>query len=157
MAESASIKLYNRDKNDGYWVPTDTNLYASYIFKPNDPMISVLDKIKLHGSNFASDKLDGGSAAHINLEEHLSKEQYRKILLFAAKEACKYLTFNIPNSECDECGYITKYPIKKCPKCGSTNITLWDRIIGYLTAIKNWSKGRQIEQKSRIYTNKHNI
>lgn len=151
MAESASIKLYNRDKKDGYWVPEDTNLYASYIFKPNDTEISVLDKITLHSSNFASDKLDGGSACHLNLEEHLSKEQYKKLLSFAAKEECKYLTFNVPNSECDECGFITKVPIDKCPKCGSTQITLWDRIIGYLTAIKNWSKGRQIEQKTRVY------
>lgn len=45
MAESASVKLYNRDKADGYWIPTDTNLYASYIFKPNDTHISILDKL----------------------------------------------------------------------------------------------------------------
>lgn len=150
-AESASIKLYNRDAKDGYWVPEDTNLYASYIFKPNDTEISILDRIKLHGSNFASDKLDGGSAAHLNLEEHLSIEQYKKILNFAAKEECKYLTFNVPNSECNECGFITKHPIDKCPKCGSTKITYYDRVIGYLTAIKNWSEGRQKEQKTRVY------
>ena len=129
-AESASIKLYNRDKKDGYWVPEDTNLYASYIFKPNDTEISILDKITLHSSSFASDKLDGGSACHLNLEEHLSKEQYKKLLSFAAKEECKYLTFNVPNSECDECGFITKVSINKCPKCGSTKITLYDRVIG---------------------------
>lgn len=94
------------------------------------------------------------SAAHLNLEEHLSVEQYRKIVKYAAEVGCKYFTFNVPNSECDECGFITKVPIDKCPKCGSTKITLWDRIIGYLTAIKNWSKGRQIEQKTRVYHGK---
>lgn len=151
MAESAAIKLYNRDKKDGYWVPEDTNLYASYIFKPNDPEISLLDKIVLHSNQFASDKLDGGSAAHLNLEEHLTQEQYKKVLEFAAQKGCKYLTFNIPNSECEHCGYITKHPITECPRCGSTKITLWDRIIGYLTSIKNWSKGRQEEQKIRVY------
>lgn len=130
MAESAAIKLYNRDKSDGYWVPTDTNLYASYIFKPNDPEISVLDKITLHSSKFAADCLDGGSACHINLKEHLSKEQYKKLLLFAAKQGCKYLTFNIPNCECEECHFIAKQPFKVCPKCGSNKISLWDRIIG---------------------------
>ena len=150
-AESAAIKLYNRDKKDGYWVPEDTNLYASYIFKPNDPEISLLDKIVLHSNQFASDKLDGGSAAHLNLEEHLTQEQYKKVLEFAAQKGCKYLTFNIPNSECEHCGYITKHPITECPKCGNTKITLWDRIIGYLTSIKNWSKGRQEEQKIRVY------
>ena len=151
-AESAAIKLYNRDKKDGYWVPNDTNLYASYIFKPNDPNISVLDKLYLHGNSVCGDNLDGGSAAHIDLDSHLSKEQYLKIIKYAAEVGCKYFTFNVPNSECDDCGYITKVPIKECPKCGSKNISYYDRVIGYLTKIKNWSKGRQIEQKTRVYS-----
>lgn len=151
--ESAAIKLYNRDKKDGYWVPSDTNLYASYIFKPNDNEISVLDKIYLHGRNFCGDNLDGGSSAHLNLDHHLDVEQYRKLLKYAAEVGCKYFTFNVPNSECQDCGYITKVPITKCPKCGSTHIDYYDRVIGYLTKIKNWSKGRQIEQKTRVYQN----
>lgn len=151
--ESASLKLYNKDKKDGYWVPKDTNLYASYIFKPNDPDISILDKIYLHGRNFCGDNLDGGSSAHLNLDSHLSIEQYRKLLKYAAEVGCKYFTFNIPNCECDDCGFIAKQPFKECPKCGSTNVSLWDRVIGYLTKIKNWSAGRQIEQKTRVYSN----
>ena len=150
--ESASIKLYNKDKKDGYWVPEDTNLYASYIFKPNDPDISILDKLYLHGRNFCGDNLDGGSSAHLNLDSHLSIEQYRKLLKYAAKVGCKYFTFNVPNCECDDCGFIAKQPFKECPKCGSTNVSLWDRVIGYLTKIKNWSAGRQIEQKTRVYS-----
>ena len=149
--ESASIKLYNKDKKDGYWVPEDTNLYASYIFKPNDPDISILDKIYLHGRNFCGDNLDGGSSAHLNLDSHLSIEQYRKLLKYAAEVGCKYFTFNVPNCECDDCGFIAKQPFKECPKCGSANVCMWDRVIGYLTKIKNWSTGRQLEQKTRIY------
>lgn len=129
-AESASVKLYNRDKADGYWVPTDTNLYASYIFKPNDTHISILDKIILHSSEFAADELDGGSACHLNLSEHLSQKQYEYLLKFMAKVGCKYATFNIPNCECDKCHFIAKQPFSKCPKCGSTHVSLWDRIIG---------------------------
>lgn len=150
--ESASIKLYNRDKKDGCWVPSDTNLYASYIYKPNDPNISILDKIYLHGRDFCGDNLDGGSAAHINIDSHLSKEQYIKLLTYAGEVGCKYLTFNVPNAECQECGFITKTPITKCPHCGSTKIDYYDRVIGYLTKIKNWSAGRQQEQKTRIYS-----
>ena len=151
-AESLAIKNYNWDKEDGYWVPTDTNLYASYIFKPNDKKLSVLGRIKLHGAEYIGEYLDGGSAAHINLEEHLSAKQYEKLLKYAAEVGCQYFTFNIPNSECEKCGFISRIAITKCPKCGSTNISLWDRIIGYLTKIKNWSSGRQIEQKTRVYS-----
>lgn len=49
---------------------------------------------------------------------------------YAAKEGCQYWTFNIPNCQCDECHYISKTPFSVCPKCGSTNVSLYDRIIG---------------------------
>lgn len=156
-AESASVKLYNRDKADGYWIPTDTNLYASYIFKPNDTHISILDKITLHSSEFAADELDGGSACHLNLSEHLSQKQYEYLLKFMAKVGCKYATFNIPNCECDECHFIAKQPFSKCPKCGSTHVSLWDRIIGYLTKISNWSAARQLEGSTRSRKNELEI
>ena len=149
-AESVAVKFYNWDKADGYWVPKDTNLYASYIFKPNEEC-SVPDKLYMMGREFAADCLDGGAAAHINLDSHLSKEQYWKLLKYAGDVGCSYWTVNVPNSECQDCGYITKVPITKCPKCGSEHIDYYDRVIGYLTKVKNWSEGRRIEQKTRKY------
>lgn len=149
-AESLAIKNYNWDKEDGYWVPEDTNLYASYVYKPNED-ISIFEKIRMMGSNFVGEFLDGGSAAHLNLDSHLSVAQYKKILRYAAEHGCSYLTFNIPNCQCEDCGFIAKQPFERCPKCGSKNVSLWDRIIGYLTKIKNWSDGRQKEQKTRVY------
>ena len=156
-AESLAVKNYNWDKQDGYWVPSDTNLYASYVFKPNDPNVSVLEKLRLHGKDYIGDYLDGGSAAHINLDSHLSAEQYRKLITYAAENGCQYLTWNIPNSECQDCGWIGKQPVTTCPKCGSNNIDWYDRVIGYLTKVKNWSDGRRIEQKTRIYTREQDI
>jgi ribonucleoside-triphosphate reductase len=152
-AESLAAKNYNWDKEDGYQVPTDTNLYASYIFKPNDSSISILERIRLHGREYIGDFLDGGSAAHLNLDHHLDVEQYWKLLKYAAENGCQYFTFNVPNCECEDCGFIAKQPFTTCPKCGSTNISLWDKIIGYLTKVKNWAEPRRIEQKTRVYEN----
>ena len=132
MAESLAAKNYNWDKKDKYWVPEDTNLYASYIFKPNDSSISILEKIRLHGKDYIGDYLDGGSAAHLNLDHHLDKEQYWKLLNYAATEGCQYFTFNIPNCECDDCGFIAKQPFTTCPKCGSKNTIGIRRMNGYL-------------------------
>ena len=154
-AESLAVKNYNWDKEDGYWVPDDTNLYASYVFKPNQND-SVLDKLYMMSNHFAMDKMSGGAAAHINLDSHLSKAQYKHLLNYCGKVGCTYWTINVPNSEC-ECGYITKHPISKCPKCGSTKITYYDRVIGYMTKTKDWSKGRRIEQKTRVYNKEDNI
>lgn len=129
-AESLAVKNYNWDKADKYWVPEDTNLYASYIFKPNDPNINIFEKMLLHSKEFAAEELSGGQAAHLNLLEHLSYDQYKSLLDYAGKVGCSYFTFNVPNTECDDCGFITKRPLSTCPKCGSTHVSHYDRIIG---------------------------
>lgn len=149
-AESLGGKNYRWDKKDGYIVPDDENLYNSYFFDAHDDT-SVLDKMILHGRQTAQ-YCDGGSACHINLEDHLSKEQYLKLLEFAVKEGTNYFTFNIPNSKCEDCGYITKHPITECPKCHSHNITQYTRVIGYLRPIKAFGIDRFIEAGKRVYS-----
>lgn len=149
-AEGLGGKNYNWDKEDGYWVPDDENLYNSYFYDAHDDT-SVLDKFILHGRQ-TYQFTDGGSAAHINLEDHLSKEQYLKLIDFAITNGTNYFTFNIPNSKCDDCGYITKHPITECPKCHSKNITQYTRVIGYLRPIKSFGKDRQIEASHRTYS-----
>ena len=149
-AEGLGGKNYNWDKQDNYWVPEDRNLYNSYFYNAHDDT-SVLDKFILHGRQ-TYQFTDGGSAAHINLEEHLSKEQYLKLIDFAIKEGTSYFTFNIPNSKCEDCKYIVKAPIKVCPKCGSEHITQYTRIIGYLRPLTSFGKDRRIEAEKRTYS-----
>lgn len=149
-AEGLGGKNYNWDKEDGYWVPDDKNLYNSYFYDAHDDT-SVLDKFILHGRQ-TYQYTDGGSAAHINLEDHLSKEQYLKLIDFAIANGTNYFTFNIPNSKCDDCGFITKHPITECPKCHSKNITQYTRVIGYLRPIKAFGDDRQIEAAKRVYS-----
>ena len=148
--EGLGIKLYNWDKKDGYEVPEDQNLYNCYFYNPWTTDTSILDKIKLHGRDINM-YTDGGQACHINLDTHLSKEQYLKLLDVAKNEGCNYFTFNIPISECKECNHIVNAPIKECPICHSKNIRYYTRIIGYLTAVDNWSIDRQEEFKHRKY------
>lgn len=150
-AEGLGGKNYQWDLQDGYVVPEDENLYNSYFYNAHDDT-SVLDKFILHGRQ-TYQYTDGGSAAHINLEDHLSKEQYLKLIDFAIANGTNYFTFNIPNSKCDDCGYITKHPITECPKCHSKNITQYTRVIGYLRPIKSFGKDRQIEASKRVYSN----
>nr|DAH38643.1 MAG TPA: anaerobic ribonucleoside triphosphate reductase [Caudoviricetes sp.] len=92
-----------------------------------------------------------GSALHANLEEHLSKEQYLKMLEVAIKTGCSYFTFNIPNTACNDCGHISKHKLTKCPKCGSENLDYITRVIGYMKRISSFSEARQKEEKQRYY------
>lgn len=149
-AEGLGGKNYQWDLQDNYWVPDDENLYNSYFYDAHDDT-SVLDKFILHGRQ-TYQFTDGGSAAHINLEDHLSKEQYLKLIDFAIANGTNYFTFNIPNSKCDDCGYITKHPITECPKCHSNHITQYTRVIGYLRPVKSFGKDRQIEASKRVYS-----
>lgn len=154
-AESLGVKNYNWDKEDGYWVPDDENLYNSYIYDAHDDT-SVLDKIAMQGGKIAK-SIDGGQASHINLEDNLDKEQYTKLLEYTVQVGNSFITFNIPQTQCDDCGFIAKHPFKKCPKCSSVNVTPWTRIVGYLRPIKAWFKARQIEGLKRKFTEKNKV
>ena len=149
-AEGLGGKNYKWDKEDGYVVPEDENLYNSYFYNAHDDT-SVLDKFILHGHQ-TYQYTDGGSAAHINLEDHLSKEQYLKLIDFAIANGTNYFTFNIPNSKCEDCGKIIKRPIDTCPCCGSHNVTQYTRVIGYLRPIKAFGSDRQVEALNRQYS-----
>ncbi|MBP5360441.1 MAG: anaerobic ribonucleoside-triphosphate reductase [Bacteroidaceae bacterium] len=147
-AENVGVKHAKWDREDGYFVPRDC--YNSYFYVVEDDSLSIIDKFKLHGTPYI-EHLTGGSALHMNLEEHLSKEQYMHLLKVAAKEGCNYFTFNIPNTVCNDCGHIDKRYLKECPKCHSKNVDYMTRIIGYLKRVSNFSQARQEEAARRYY------
>ena len=149
-AENVGVKHAKWDREDGYFVPRDC--YNSYFYIVEDDSLNVVDKFKMHGAPYI-EHLTGGSALHMNLDEHLSKAQYRQLLRIAAKEGCNYFTFNIPNTICNECGHIDKRYLKKCPHCGSENVDYMTRIIGYLKRVSNFSEARQKEAARRFYAN----
>ena len=150
-AENVGVKHAKWDREDGYFVPRDC--YNSYFYVVEDDSLNIIDKFKLHGAPYIQ-HLTGGSALHMNLEEHLSKSQYRQLLKVAAKEGCNYFTFNIPNTICNSCGYIDKRYLHECPKCHSTDVDYMTRIIGYLKRVSNFSQPRQEEAARRFYAGK---
>ena len=149
-AENVGVKHAKWDREDGYFVPRDC--YNSYFYVVEDDSLDIIEKFKLHGAPYIQ-HLTGGSALHMNLEEHLSKTQYRQLLRVAAKEGCNYFTFNIPNTICNDCGYIDKRYLKECPHCKSKNVDYMTRIIGYLKRVSNFSAARQQEAARRYYAN----
>lgn len=153
-AENLGVKNAEWDRKAGYYVPRDC--YNSYFFKVEDQELSVLDKMILHGQQVVQ-YLDGGSACHLNLEEHLDKAQYRTLLDIAAKIGCSYLTFNIPNTICNECGHISKHKQNKCEKCGSTDLDYITRVIGYAKRVSKYSEARQKEARRRVYNAARNV
>ena len=147
-AENVGVKHARWDREDGYYVPRDC--YNSYFYIVEDTNTHILEKFRLHGRKYI-EHLTGGSALHMNLDEHLSKAQYRQLLRVAAKEGCNYFTFNVPNTLCNDCGHIDKRYLKECPVCHSHNVDYLTRVIGYLKRVSNFSMDRQKEAARRFY------
>ena len=147
-AENVGVKHAKWDREDGYAVPRDC--YNSYFYIVEDKSLNIIDKMRLHGRKYI-EHLTGGSALHLNLEEHLTKAQYAQLLRIAAQEGCNYFTFNIPNTICNKCGHISKHYLKECPECHSEDIDYLTRIIGYMKRVSNFSMARQEEAARRHY------
>ena len=148
-AENVGVKHAKWDKRDGYVVKRDC--YNSYFYIVEDDSLNIVDKFRLHGRKYI-EHLTGGSALHLNLEEHLSKEQYKQLLRVATQEGCNYFTFNIPNTVCNDCGHINKRKLNGCPSCKGSNLDYLTRIIGYMKRISNFSQPRQQEAARRHYS-----
>ncbi|WP_029905624.1 anaerobic ribonucleoside-triphosphate reductase [Prevotella sp. 10(H)] len=147
-AENVGVKHAKWDREDGYIVKRDC--YNSYFYIVEDESLNIIDKFRLHGRRYI-DRLTGGSALHLNLDEHLTKSQYNHLLKVAAQEGCNYFTFNIPNTVCNDCGHIDKRNLKECPSCKGKNLDYLTRIIGYMKRVSNFSQSRQKEAAQRHY------
>ena len=148
--ENLSGKNYKWDQKDGFYVSPKHNMYSSYFYNPEDDSLSMIDKFKLHGNEYVK-HLDGGSALHMNVAEHLTKDQYRQLLKTAAHYGTNYFTFNCRNTVCNDCGYISKDTLEVCPKCGSHNLDYLTRVIGYLKRVSSFSEMRQVEAAHGFY------
>lgn len=152
-AENLGYKNALNDRIDGYFVPRE--IYNSYFYPVESHDINILDKFILHGSRL-NKYLDGGSALHLNLAEHLTKQQYLKLFKIACKTGCNYWCVNVKMTICNECNHIDYKTLQLCPSCSSSNIDYATRIIGYLKRISSFSSPRQREQIKRYHTMEKN-
>lgn len=147
-AENLGYKNALNDSKDGYFVPR--SIYNSYFYPVEHEEVNMLDKFILHGEKLTQ-YLDGGSALHLNLAEHLTKKQYLALFDIACKTGCSYWCVNVKMTICNECRHIDYKTLHKCPKCNSMNIDWATRIIGYLKRISSFSSPRQKEAATRFY------
>ena len=153
-AENLGVKNANWDRNDGYIVTRE--VYNSYFYAPDDTELNIIDKFVLHGKEFVQ-FLDGGSANHLNMDEHADKDQYLLLLNIAARLGTNYWTINVRNTVCNKCNYISKDTHENCPRCNSEDVDYATRIIGYLKRVSKFSEARQLEEHRRYYISNENL
>lgn len=145
--ESAGYKLAQWAKEDGLKVNRD--VYTSYMYVPSDNT-NFMDKLIAHGKRLTS-KTSGGSAAHINLEDLLTEQQYYAIIEASAQLGVPYFCFNTKMTICNVCEHIERTTERYCKKCGSSDVSGATRVVGYLKRVDNFSAARQQEESTRYY------
>lgn len=147
-AENLGVKNAKWDKEYGLYVPREC--YNSYFYAVEDEDLTILDKVRLYGSDVTG-YLDGGSALHLNLEQLLSEKQFEFLYKACAKYGVSYWTTNVRCTLCNECGYINPEDHDHCTRCYSQDVEHGTRIIGYLKLESNFSEARQREAAKRYY------
>lgn len=105
-------------------------------------------KEKLHLSSILDIKCSGGAIAHINIESNFpTKEAAWEMLNKIAREGVIYFAFNSKINECkNHHGFVGT---DHCPVCGEPVYDTYQRVVGYLTPSRSYSKDRFREFSAR--------
>ncbi len=93
----------------------------------------------------------GGVMMHIFLGEEPDPEALAKLTKRLIQTDLVYWSYTPAITHCNKCGRTFTGLYKKCPACGSENVDIWSRIIGYYRPLRNWNPFRRKE----FWTRKH--
>ncbi len=111
--------------------------------------ISLWDRIKIEHKFFPV--LDGGNMFHVWLgEAHPDPEALYKL----TEKICRntqigYFAYTKDLTICRDCNAVSPLVQRKCPVCGSTNVSWWSRVTGYYQEVNAWNKAKQKEFMDR--------
>ena len=127
----------------------DKFIYSNQWIPLSQPC-TIQEKIKL--SSILDAKCSGGAIAHINLEQNFPNTDVAwEMLNYIASQNVFYFAFNTRINECkNHHGFVGS---NICPKCGEPVIDTYQRIVGYLTPTRSYSKDRKREFNIRQWYN----
>lgn len=113
---------------------------------PLSEKCSINEKIRL--SAILDKKCSGGAIAHINIENNFpTKDEAWEMLNYIAKQGVMYFAFNTRINECkNHHGFVGT---DRCPHCGEPVYDTYQRIVGFLTPTRAYSKDRFKEFNTR--------
>lgn len=143
-AERAAAILMQKDKlffpDEIYELPLYGNQWI-----PLGVKTTIEEKVRL--SAILDKACNGGSIAHINIDAPFNSfETAWKMLNYVADSGVSYFAFCTRISACDNNhGFYGE----TCPTCGQPKTTTYQRVVGFLTPEKTYSKERKEEFKLR--------
>jgi ribonucleoside-triphosphate reductase len=95
----------------------------------------------------------GGVMMHIFLGEEPEPEALADLAKKLTQTELVYWSYTPAVTHCNTCEKTFTGLYAKCPSCGSENIDVWSRIIGYYRPLRNWNPQRRKE----FWTRKHYV
>jgi ribonucleoside-triphosphate reductase (formate) len=145
-AESLAIKLALKDK---HLFNLDYNIYTNQ-FVPLWVDCDVVDRMRLDGA--FSKVLTGGGISHLNFGERLThRNQMKTLIECAIKYGCEHFAINYNYCRCENKHTTISTQTTLCPLCAGKIIEQYTRIVGYLTPVSSWNRGRREEHATRVF------
>ena len=151
--ESASPKLAMIDLKKYQWLseylPDPTNpVYSSSIAPYYAPM-ELPDRVEVEQR--VQKYFTGGVMMHIFLGEEADPESLASLTKRLLQTELVYWSYTPAITHCNNCDKTFTGVFTICPVCGSSNVDIWSRIIGYYRPLRNWNPYRRAE----FWTRKH--
>lgn len=130
---------------------SDKEFFTNSIHVPVWEKMSAFDKIDIESqlTGFSS----AGCITYVELEGTIDKniDALEQIVDYAMEKDIPYFAVNVPNDQCQNCGYTGEIN-ETCPICEGTQIKRLRRVTGYLTGdyTTAFNLGKQDEVKNRV-------
>lgn len=149
--ESAAAKLAIKDLREfpelrDYLDDPENPIYSTSIAPYYGP-IELADRIRIEEEVQGS--FTGGVMMHIFLGEEPDPEALAKLTKRLLRTKLVYWSYTPAVTVCNACGRSSTGLHTACPHCGSEDVEVWSRIIGYYRPLKNWNPYRKREFWSR--------
>lgn len=144
MAERAAAVLKQKDQllfpDESYELPLYGNQWI-----PLGVKCTMAEKVRLSAE--LDRACNGGSIAHINIEAPFTDfDAAWDMLNYVADAGVVYFAFCTRISACE---HNHGFYGEVCPICGGNKVTTYQRIVGFLTPEKTYSKERKAEFRMR--------
>ena len=151
-AENLCYTAMNKFKAKYGEIPnvSDREYFTNSTHVPVWEKIDPFTKIKIESE---LDKYsNAGCITYVEFESNVQNnlKALETVVNYAMDCDLPYFAVNVPNDQCQDCGYIG-LANDTCPVCGSSNIRRLRRVTGYLTGdyITAFNKGKQAEVRDR--------
>ena len=130
---------------------SDKEYFTNSIHVPVWKEMSPFDKIDIESqlTGYSS----AGCITYVELDAGVKNnlESLEQLVNYAMDKDIPYFAINVPNDQCQKCGYIDEMN-EQCPVCGGDEIQRLRRVTGYLTGnyTTAFNKGKQAEVKDRV-------